>query len=355
MKNRVLQLQELLNDHSAFYIQNPVNRRYITGFSSSAGVIVITKRDCFFFVDFRYFEKAQKIVTSSQVVEFQGISKTIVPVLKELKVNTVYLETEYVSFNEFQRLQDVLSEFSLSRESELDEAITQMRMVKTPNEIACIQQAQRLTDETFSYILNRIEIGKSELDIMLDMEFFVRKLGSEGVSFDFIVVSGKNSSLPHGVPTSNTIQSGDFITMDFGAVVNGYHSDMTRTVGVGSISGQQKEVYQTVWEAKNKALAHIAPGVVCKEVDKIARDHIDRAGFGEYFGHGLGHGVGLEIHENPNFNTRCETVLQPGMILTVEPGIYLPGQFGVRIEDMVEITLNGYNTITQSTDELILL
>ena len=212
-----------------------------------------------------------------------------------------------------------------------------------------------MTDETFSYILPLIQPGKSERELMLEMEFYLRRLGSEGVSFDLIVVSGKNSSLPHGVPTDKKIEVGDFITMDFGAVYNGYRSDMTRTVAVGAVSEEQKHVYNTVLEAQRLALKAIRPGVPCNEIDRIAREHIYNAGFEGCFGHGLGHSVGIEIHEFPAFSPRCETILQPGMVITVEPGIYLEGKFGVRIEDMIYVTEDGCLNLTKSDKSLITL
>ena len=190
---------------------------------------------------------------------------------------------------------------------------------------------------------------------MLDMEFFARSKGSEGVAFDFIVVSGKNSSLPHGVPTDKKIEEGDFITMDFGCVINGYRSDMTRTVAVGNVSDEQRLVYDTVLKAQSASLTAIKSGIPCNEIDKIARDIIAKAGFGKCFGHGLGHSVGLEIHESPACNTRDTTPLETGMIMTVEPGIYLEDKFGVRIEDMVVVTENGCLNLTNSSKELIIL
>lgn len=218
-----------------------------------------------------------------------------------------------------------------------------------------MKEAQRLTDETFKYITARIEEGRTEREIMLDMEFYMRRLGSEGVSFDFIVVSGKNSSLPHGVPTDKKVERGDFITMDFGAVVGGYRSDMTRTVALGSIDDEQKKVYDTVLKAQLAGIKAVKAGVVCKDVDKISRDIIYSAGYEGCFGHGLGHSVGIEIHERPLFNTRCDTVLKAGMVMTVEPGIYIENKYGVRIEDMVYVTENGCIDLTNSPKELICL
>lgn len=183
----------------------------------------------------------------------------------------------------------------------------------------------------------------------------MRRLGSEGVSFDFIVVSGKNSSLPHGIPTDKKIEYGDFITMDFGAVVGGYRSDMTRTVALGGVSDEQRLVYNTVLTAQLAAIKKIRSGAVCSEIDKTARDIIDGAGYKNCFGHALGHSVGIEIHENPNFSPRCGTVLKSGTVMTVEPGIYIENKFGVRIEDMVFVTDGGCVDITESPKELIIL
>ncbi len=355
MTERILRLQEQLYEHSAFYIENPVNRRYLTNFPSSAGVVVITKRNSYCFMDFRYFEKAKNSINTCQVVLFQGFAHSVLPILKESGITSLYLETGYTSLKEYASLQNSVQGISVSREENLDNLLSQMRMIKTDEEIQRITKAQRITEETFHYILQRIEPGRSEIDVMLDMEFYLRKLGSQGVSFDFIVVSGKNSSLPHGVPSNKVIEKGDFVTMDFGAVVDGYHSDMTRTVAVGEIPEKQKLVYDTVLQAKNLAMEAIVPGEICKDIDAVARNYIHNAGFEGCFGHGLGHSVGLEIHEDPSFNTRCETVLQPGMVLTVEPGIYLENQFGVRIEDMVVITKEGYTNLTECTDRLLVL
>jgi Xaa-Pro aminopeptidase len=190
---------------------------------------------------------------------------------------------------------------------------------------------------------------------MLEMEFFMRKNGSEGVAFDSIVVAGKNTSVPHGVPTDNIIQKGNFVTMDFGAVCDGYCSDMTRTVAVGHVGEEEQKVYQTVLEAQQAGLSRIKPGAVCREVDRAAREHIAAAGYGDCFGHGFGHSVGLEIHEMPACNTACETVLQSGMVMTAEPGIYLANRFGVRIEDMVVVTKTGFENFTKSSKNLIVL
>ncbi len=355
IKNRIENLQQKLESNEAAIISYDANRLYYTGFNSSAGYLVVTKSRAVFFIDFRYYEKAFKTVDSCEVVLIKGIWSQIKELLSKEKIETVLLETDSISIGSFSVYKEKLSDFNVSSDDKLQKTITLQRSVKSNDEIALIKKAQQMTDQTFSYILNNISAGRTEREVMLDMEFFMRKLGSEGVSFDFIVVSGKNSSLPHGVPTDKKIEKGDFVTMDFGAVRGGYRSDMTRTVAVGNVTDKQNEVYNTVLMAQNKTLEFIKEGVACRDVDKTARDIITSVGYGECFGHGLGHSVGIEIHENPSCNKICEDILKKGMIMTVEPGIYIENEFGVRIEDMVAVTENGCDNLTKSPKELIIL
>lgn len=355
MINRINELQKNLQNGEAILIESSANRLYFTGFQSSAGCIFISKESAVFLIDFRYFERAKKVVKSCSVQLSNRTLDEIKNLAENSSVKRLYIETHSASVDRLNELKKSLDGIEVSVDSKMDDAITQMRSAKSAEELSYITQAQEMTDKTFSYILNNIKVGRTEREIQLDMEFYMRKLGSEGVSFDFIVVSGKNSSLPHGVPTDKKIEVGDFITMDFGAVVNGYRSDMTRTVAVGQVTDEQSKVYETVKKAQLAALDVIKAGVVCHDVDKVARDLIYSAGYEGCFGHGLGHSVGIEIHENPNFNTRCEAVLKSGTIMTVEPGIYLEDRFGVRIEDMVYVTDDGCINITKSDKELIIL
>ncbi len=355
IKTRIETIQNNLQSSEALLVTSGANRFYLTGFESSAGSVLVTKDQAYFLIDFRYVEKAKSVVTSCEVLLSNRTNDEIRDLLTKHGVKTLYIETYSASVSAMKGYQEVFAGVEVLSDDKMDVLIDQMRAIKTRDELALIQKAQKLTDDTFTYILDRIQVGRSEKDIMLDMEFFMRKLGSEGVSFDFIVVSGKNSSLPHGVPTYKLVESGDFLTMDFGAVVEGYRSDMTRTVAVGQVSEEQKQVYDTVLKAQQAALDVIRSGLVCKDVDKVARDIIYNAGYEGCFGHGLGHSVGIEIHENPAFNTRCETVLKEGMIMTVEPGIYLENKFGVRIEDMVYVTEDGCLNLTQSRKDLIVL
>lgn len=352
--DRVLKLQSVLEKGQAALITSGSNRFYFTGFNSSAGQVLITRDSATLFIDSRYFEKASATVKSCNVVLSSG-GVSAEAEIKVKKIKTLFIETSFVSLAEYNRLSAQLEGTKVSKDSLLDRLIGEMRAVKTPKELQNIRAAQQLTDKTFSYICERIAVGRTEREVMLDMEFFMRSLGSEGVSFDFIVVSGKNSSLPHGVPTEKAIEKGDFVTMDFGAVVNGYRSDMTRTVAVGTVSEEQQRVYETVLKAQLAALEKIKSGAVCGDIDKTARDIIYNAGYEGCFGHSLGHSVGIDIHEAPNFSPNNSAVLSVGNVMTVEPGIYLENRFGVRIEDMVFVTENGCENITGSDKNLIIL
>lgn len=351
MTERIETIKEKLQPDEAVLITDFADRFYLTGFNSSDGFVFITKDNACLLVDFRYFEMAKTAVSRLEVILLKNTFEQLNRLISDNNVKTVYTVCDKITLSKFLLYKDKLSA-TLSDDNKFGMLLKALRSVKNDSEILSIKRAQKITDETFEYILGKIGVGKTEREIALEMEFFLREKGSEGVSFDFIVVSGKNSSLPHGVPTDKKIEKGDFVTMDFGAVVNGYRSDMTRTVCVGAASNEQREVYEAVLNAQKLAFEQIKPGVKCLDVDRAARDYIDKS-YSGCFGHGLGHSVGLEIHEDPAFNTRCDTELKPGMVLTVEPGIYIAGKFGVRIEDMIVVTENGYDNITKSPKGLI--
>lgn len=355
IKERIKRVQSELSVGEAFLATNSNSRFYLTNFHSSAGTVLILKEKAYFLIDFRYFEKAKNTVSALEVKLSNRSNDEIDELLKANNINKLYIETNNTSVSEEKAYKEAFKGVLVSDSNKMDILLEKMRSIKTLEELSLIKKAQDYTDKTFSYILERIEAGRTEKEIMLDMEFYMRKLGSEGVSFDFIVVSGKNSSLPHGVPTDKKVEKGDFITMDFGAVSGGYRSDMTRTVAVGSVSDEQRMVYETVLKAQIEALSAIKAGKVCFDIDKIARDIISEAGFGDCFGHGLGHSVGIEIHENPNFNKRCHEILLPGTVMTVEPGIYIENKFGVRIEDMVYVTEDSCENLTKSPKNLIII
>ena len=350
---RIQTIRKALPENSAALVTNEADCYYLSGFNKSEGMVLITKNIACLFVDFRYIEAAKATCSEITVRLASNFLAEIFTALKGENINTVFVQSDYVTLTGKKKMQVAFDETKVSTELDIDRIIGDMRAIKSAGEISLIKSAQDITDRAFTYILSKIQPEKTEREIALDLEFFMRKEGSEGIAFDTICVSGKNSSKPHGVPSGKTIENGDFLTLDFGAMVGGYRSDMTRTVCVGKPTDKMVTVYNTVLKAQTEAIRAIKSGVVCKEIDRVARDIINEAGFEGCFGHGLGHSVGIDIHENPSFNIRCEAVTKPGMVITVEPGIYLENEFGVRIEDMIIVTENGCEDITKSEKRLV--
>lgn len=339
----------------ALIVTSPISRKYLLDFMSSAGTIVILPDKQYFIVDFRYFEVAKEHIQTCELILQDQLYQQIQEILEKHHVKTVGLEEAFVTLADFRGFRERLESFEVLLDSGLSRLLEKMRLTKTQDEVAKIIKAQEMTDAAFSKILGFIKAGVSEKDVATELEYEMKKSGADGFAFDTISVAGTNSSLPHGRPSDYKLQQGDFLTMDFGAKYDGYHADMTRTVAVGAVSEEQKKVYQTVLTAQQMALDAIMPGKKCSDIDRAARDYIYENGYEGRFGHGLGHSVGLEIHEEPRFSPYCDTVLEPGMVLTVEPGIYLPKQFGVRIEDIVVLTEDGYQNITKSDKNLTCL
>lgn len=345
----------LKNDTTAILISSAENRRYITGFPSSDGYLLITKNDAVFFTDSRYIEAASKVISACRTALLTRVSDEIKSCLQENKIEKLFVERERLTIGEFEALKGALSPVKLAPSKALEKKISALREIKNKEEIKCIKKAQKIAEDAFDHILTFIKPGVTEKQIALELDFYMLSHGAEAISFETIAVTGAKTSMPHGVPDDNVVKKGDFVTMDFGAVYKGYHSDMTRTVAVGEVSPEQRKVYEIVLRAQLKALDVLKCGVSCKEADSAARDVISLAGYGEYFGHGTGHGVGVEIHEAPNLSPRSASVLKAGNVVTVEPGIYIPGKFGVRIEDMARITRNGCENLTKTPKELIVL
>lgn len=331
------------------------NRRYFTGFESSDGILLVTKDAACFLTDFRYIEAARAQVKDCEILMLENQKKQLTELCSRYNVKTACFEAREMPFAEVQALKTSLPEVKFDESNSLSDIIEQLRMIKTADEVEEIVKAQAITDASFKHILEFIKPGVSERDLAIEIEFFMKKSGAKGPSFDLIVVSGENSSLPHGVPGDRKLQKGDFVTIDIGDIVGGYCSDMTRTVALGAVTDEMKKVYDTVLKAQLAALEAVKPGVICSDIDKVARDIIYDAGYTGCFGHGLGHSVGLQIHENPRFSPACSVTTRAGMIMTVEPGIYLAGRFGVRIEDLVLITEDGCRDFTKSPKELIIL
>lgn len=347
----------LLDKVDAAIILSPSNKSYLLSTQcDDAGCLVITKNKSYYIIDSRYFEVAQRLKSDKIKVILQDkLFDQIAEILKQDGCKAVCLETSFVSVEDFKIYRKKLEDFEINPTIDAAKYVYESRKVKSQGEIERIKKAQVITDNAFSHILNSIKVGKTEKELALELEFYMRSHGARSTSFDIIFVAGKNSSLPHGHPSDYVLQNGDLITIDFGADFEGYKSDMTRTVALGSVNDEQKLVYETVLSAQQAALNVIKPGEKCSNIDFIARNVIKDRGYGQYFGHSLGHSVGIDIHESPNFSPKCDEILKPGMVLTVEPGIYLPGKFGVRIEDMVVITEFGAENITKSDKSLIIL
>ena len=345
---------DLPEDMDAALITSEVNRRYYTGFVSSAGALLVTREKAVLLLDSRYVEAGGKKVTDAEVVLMTDMARQLTELFEEYKVKTVGIESGYMTVESLYSLRKVLSAQMLD-DPRLNSIILKHRCVKSEEEMAEIRAAQAITDKTFIHMLDLIKPGVSEKDLQLELDYYMLRNGATGLAFETILAAGANGSMPHAVPSDNVIKEGDFVTMDFGAAHNGYCSDMTRTVAVGKITEEQEKVYNLVLDAQLAAIDAVRAGVPCNSIDKVARDMIYSAGYEGRFGHGLGHSLGLEIHENPRFSMLCSDITEVGTVMSVEPGIYLDGRFGVRIEDIVMITENGCEVITKSEKKLITL
>ncbi|PKM50783.1 MAG: Xaa-Pro dipeptidase [Firmicutes bacterium HGW-Firmicutes-7] len=353
MNTRIKQLQTKLKQLNidSILIYDEMNRRYLSGFTGSSGYLYISTSRSVLLTDFRYMEQAAKQCKEFEVFDHSdlGILKTFQKIISEDHAEKIGFETG-ISYSEYKALNEELASIQLIETTNIVEDI---RMIKDEDELSCIKKAAFIADGAFKHILPFIKIGVTEIDIALELEYYMKKNGGQKLSFDTIVASGKNSSLCHAEPSLKKIEKGDFITMDFGCVYNGYCSDMTRTVVMGSASDTQKKIYNIVLNAQKMALNSLMAGLTGQEVDRVARDIIYEAGYRDNFGHGLGHSLGLEVHENPRVAPKGHVKLQQNMMVTIEPGIYIPGYGGVRIEDLVCVKENGYENFTHSEKDLI--
>ena len=329
----------------AFVFLDLKNIRYCCGFTGTDGAYIFTPQlDCFL-SDSRYQEQSRQQVVAVRKICYQNKFDSVVETLKELGLKRIGFEADTLSVSQLQELTQRSS--GQLEWVPVSEQMRSLRGCKSVDELVLLQRAADLNAAAFAEIEKLIKPGISEKAIAFELEFALRRLGGEDRAFDFIVASGPRGAMPHGVASDRLFESGDLVTIDFGTRVAGYHSDETLTLGLGEVASDLRHIFDVVLEAHDLAMAKAAPGVVLADLDAIARQHIASAGFGEFFGHGLGHGVGLDIHEYPAVSGRSLEQLQEGMVVTIEPGIYLPGRGGVRIEDTVVITATGCRALTQ--------
>ena len=352
----IQKLQAFLPDAAtAALITSEINCRYFSGFAYTDGAVLITKDEAFLLCDFRYIEAAQKFASRDiTVVQFRKLYDTINDIILDRNIKSLMIEEESVTIARLATLREKLSA-ELLTDAKLSEEIRAVRVIKTADEIALITKAQRITEKALTELLNFVKPGVTERQMSVELEHLIHVYGGERIAFELITVAGANTSLPHGVPTDYAVKDGDFFTFDIGAVYQGYHSDMTRTYAVGHATDRMREIYDIVYRAHLLAAEKIAAGSTTADVDLAARDYIESKGYGEQFGHSTGHGVGLEIHEDPRVYKTDTTVLRDGMVITDEPGIYLPGEFGVRIEDMIVVDGDHGYSLAEMPKELIII
>lgn len=350
------ELRSLLREapYDALVLTSEISRRYATGFHSTAGAVYLSAKQAVFFTDFRYVEAARAAIGDFEVREIysgQSYTARINELIDQDGIKRVALEDRMLTYAEYTSWASALHASAVR----LEDGVERLRLCKEDDEVHKIVAAQRIAEQALGEVLNDIRPGATEKEIAARLTYLMLHYGAENMSFDPIVVSGANSSRPHGVPTEKEIQAGDFVTMDFGCIVDGYCSDMTRTVAVGHATDEMQTVYDTVLNAQLAGIAACKAGVTGRDVDAAARRVIADAGYGDAFGHGFGHGVGLEIHEAPTAGPRGEAPLPVGSIVTAEPGIYLPGRFGVRIEDMLYVIEDGCINLTEAPKQLVIL
>jgi len=353
--NPLVVFQQTLRPRESAVFFSAVSRRYLTGFQSSDGVLFVTSSEAVLYLDSRYYEMAcikmqRGELASGLVIKPYVFQNEFSARSEKGEAPVAYFEDKTMTVAQFSSLQ---KRYPKTEFVPLGNRVEEMRIVKSPAEIEKIATAQKLAEAAFLYILPRLEKGRTEYEVAAELEYYMKKNGASAPSFPTICVSGTRSSLPHGRPENVLLTENSFLTLDFGCVLDGYASDMTRTVCLGKASEKMRLVYQTVLKAQLSALSAIRGGVSGKEVDAAARNVIAEAGFGEYFGHSTGHGIGLKVHEAPSFSPSSEGTVPAGAVLSVEPGIYLPGEFGVRIEDLVVVEADGIRNLNGVSKELM--
>ncbi len=328
-----------------FLFMNRANLRYLCGFTGSSGALLVTPRETVFLTDFRYMIQAHKEVRAQKIVRYRMATEGIVEQVEALGLQRIGFESETLTYDQVLHLRSKSSDACqwIAETSGLHT----LRSVKDAEELAAIAGAASLAAAAFEEVLPLLRPGCREREFAFELELAMRRRGAEEKAFDIIVASGYRGALPHGTASDKLIARGDLVTIDFGCRLNGYHSDETVTLAIGTVDPQLRRIYETVLEARHRALDGIRPGVALRDIDALARDYIVAQGYGDYFGHGLGHGLGLEVHEKPTISSLSDAVAEENMVFTVEPGIYLPERGGVRIEDLVCVTAEGCRRLTR--------
>ncbi len=348
LKSRRSRLNTIFESHAldAILFTGLLNIRYLTRFTGSEGALLMARDGrAWFLCDSRYTSQAASQVCDAEIRQFADKTAGCADLIRECRFTAVGFESARMSVADFLALEGALGRDILKP---VGGEVDLIRSCKDQDECCRMEQVAGLASQALVEVLPLLRPGIREDDLARELEFEIRRRGAEGKAFDFIVASGERGALPHGRASDKVIRDGELVTIDFGAVLDGYHSDETVTVAVGEPGARAREIHQVVLEAHDRAIAAIRPGVGCREIDAVARGYIADHGYGDYFGHGLGHGIGLDVHEKPVLSPRSDAVLQEGMVCTVEPGIYIPGFGGVRIEDTVIVTANGHRVITQA-------
>lgn len=352
--SRIAKIKEMLEELNldAFYITHIPNIRYITGFSGSSGYVIVTKDTDYFLTDFRYKEQSAEQVKGFEIRVNYKVMDEMKMIFASEEFKRVGFEATHISVNSYENLKN---DFPGVEFVPVSERIEKLTMIKTDGEIEMLQKAIDITDKTFMKMLEIIKPGMKEKDVSAEISYWHKKYGADKDSFDPIVASGWRGCLPHGVASDKIIDSGEMVTLDFGCIYNGFCSDLTRTISVGTPSDEMKKIYDIVLDAQLRAIAFAKEGVTSKELDSSARDYISECGYGEKFGHGLGHGLGIEVHEIPSVSQRMDMSLPVGVVVTIEPGIYVENLGGVRIEDDILIQKDGCKVLNKSPKELIII
>jgi Xaa-Pro aminopeptidase len=355
VRKRLARAKEFLRQQGldGILVQSPANSMFLSRFTGTAGSLLITGEKDIILTDFRYTRQAKEQCPDFEVIEYKnGLLDRLSALLKENGILKLGFEDAYITYRQYRQMIDKLEGFELTP---VGEGVNLLRMIKDRQEIELMRTAASISEKALEHVVPMIRPGVTEREISRALEVFMIEKGCSGPAFDFIVASGWRSAMPHGVASDKSIENGDFVTIDFGGKYMGYCSDMTRTFVVGKCSERQREIYDTVLNAQITALKTIRAGISCKEADGAARGIIEKTGYAGSFGHGLGHGVGLMIHEAPVLGPKSETVLEVGMAVTVEPGIYIDGFGGVRIEDLVIVQEDGVENLNSFPKELMVL